>query len=98
MTCRPIGRLKNLLHNLGGYPDRTIQAAHLRALARQLCDERATGHDTLRAVDAVADNLLACQQQTREEFDQVFDAFLKDGHQQTLRSLLDPDLGEGEAS
>lgn len=85
-----IGHLKVLLDNLGGFQDRTVQAGHLRDLARAMCEEGQASSDSLLAIGAVVGQLLAGQQQAREEFVQVFETFLSEGHQQGFRTLFGP--------
>lgn len=91
-----IGHLKVLLDNLGDFQDRTVQAAHLRDLARAMLEEGQASSDTLLAIGAVVGRLLANQQQAREEFTLVFETFLSAEHQQGFRTLLAPAPKEGD--
>jgi len=86
-----IGHLKVVLDNLGGFQDRAVQADHLRDLARRMRDENQAASDTLLAVGAVVGNLLARQQQSRDEFAQLFSAFLDEQRQPGIANLFGSD-------
>ncbi|NKN31777.1 CHAD domain-containing protein [Marichromatium bheemlicum] len=83
-----IRQTKTLLDHLGGFQDRTVQAARLRRLAERMYAMGEADSDTLLAIGALIGQLLAQQQRYRQDFAAVFDAFYAKRSRARLRGLF----------
>jgi len=83
-----IKQSKLLLDNLGGFQDLAVQAEHLRQTAAAMDAEDAADVDGMLSMGALIENMLEGQQQARQDFARIFEAFDSDANGALFKALF----------